>query len=98
MKAKISFILSLAFAVGILTVQAQNTPVQSTTPTLTPGPAWRLTPEQRAERQQFIQATVLNLQARRDNGTINANEKTGLRVRVWVNLNGKAAYEALFSG
>lgn len=78
MKTKISFILSLAFAAGVLAVQAQNTPAQSPSPTITRGPVWRLTPEQRAERQQFIQATVLDLQARRDNGTINANEKAWL--------------------
>ena len=78
MKTKIAFILGLALVAGALGVQAQNTPAPSPSTTNTGGPAWRLTPEQRAERQQFIQATVLDLQARRDNGTLNANEKAWL--------------------
>lgn len=74
----ISFIMGLAFVMAGLVVQAQNAPSQPATPTWTPGPAWRLTPEQLAERQQKVQATLADLRAKRDNGTINANEKAWL--------------------
>jgi len=78
MKKTIPSILALALILSALTLPAQNTPAPSPTPTWTPGPAWRLTPEQRAERQQKVQSFLADLRAKRDNGTINAQEKAWL--------------------
>jgi hypothetical protein len=78
MKTKISFIVGLAIVMAGLAVQAQNATSQPATPTWTPGPAWSLTPEQLADRQQKVQAVLADLRVKRDNGTINANEKAWL--------------------
>lgn len=57
---------------------AQSAPPQATSPTLQPGPAWTLTPEQLAERQKQMQVTLAQLRMKRDNGTITMNEKAWL--------------------
>jgi hypothetical protein len=72
MQTKIAVILGLILIGSVCTTFAQTT----TGPTN--GPAWSLTPEQRAARQQQVQTTLADLRAKRDNGTITANEKVWL--------------------
>ena len=78
MKTKLSLLAGVAFVVTTLAVQAQNTPGPSAAQTCPPGPAWQLTPEQLAERQQKVQAILADLRAKRGNGTLTANEKACL--------------------
>jgi hypothetical protein len=78
MKSETIRIAALALVWSALTIPAQNTTTQTALPAWTPGPAWSLTAEQLAERRQMVQATLADLRAKRDVGTINANEKAWL--------------------
>jgi hypothetical protein len=80
MKTKSLILLSLTLAASVLiaSAQTQTTGSQTSGQTWPTGPAWKLTPEQRAERQQKVQSTLTELRAKRDNGTINTNEKAWL--------------------
>jgi hypothetical protein len=78
MKTKKVIIAALAVILSALTIPAQNTTAQTTPPAWIPGPAWSLTAEQLAARRQMVQATLADLRAKRDAGTINATEKAWL--------------------
>ncbi|MCL5097753.1 MAG: hypothetical protein M1608_09565 [Candidatus Omnitrophica bacterium] len=83
MKTKIICIVSLVMAAATLGLMAQTAPAQTATapatvPAWTAGPAWSLTPEQLAQRRQMVQNTLADLRAKRDNGTITANENAWL--------------------
>jgi hypothetical protein len=78
MKTKSLIVLGLILAVSALIASAQTTGNQTPGQTWPPGPAWKLTPVQRGERQQRIQAILTDLRTKRDNGTINTNEKAWL--------------------
>lgn len=78
MKTKISLIAGLALAVSAITLAAQTPAPQPPPPSSTRGPAWRLTPEQQAQRQIQVQTTLNDLRTKRDSGTLTADEKPRL--------------------
>jgi hypothetical protein len=83
--------IGLALTVSAFTTSAQDAPAPPkraggspsavsglASQILQPGPAWRLTPKQRAARQQQMQATLSQLRAKRNNGTITPAERAWL--------------------
>jgi hypothetical protein len=78
MKTMTALTMGLTLAVSVLAAIAQDNSNQNTAPAWPCGPMWNLTPEQQAARQQQVQATLADLRAKRDNGTIAAHEKAWL--------------------
>ncbi len=79
MKIKNVIIIGLALAfTGLSTANAQNIGSQKSSPVGPAGPAGKLTPQQRAERQQQIQGWAAELRAKQDKGSITVREQAWL--------------------